>query len=95
MTLQEKLAVRTEMNPDTHDGAYQLVRETVNALSRVNPKDLGIEDLDMLYLMGIGTWTSSYQNKKLKIDNSHLKQELPQISDLFHFVLRMEEQYRI
>ena len=75
MTLQEKLAVRTEMNPDTHDGAYQLVRETVNALSRVNPKDLGIEDLDMLYLMGIGTWTSSYQNKKLKIDNSHLKQE--------------------
>jgi len=75
MTLHKKLSIQSEMNPDAHDGAYQLVRETVKALSKVNPQELGIEDLDMLYLMGIGTWTSSYQNKKNKINNSHLNKE--------------------
>ncbi|MBH1939466.1 EVE domain-containing protein [Mobilitalea sibirica] len=74
MTLHEKLSIQTEMNPDAHDGAYELVRETVNALANVNPEELGIEDLDMLYLMGIGTWKSSYQKKKEKINKSHLSQ---------------------
>jgi hypothetical protein len=62
------------MNPDAHNGAYELVREAVNALANVNPEELGIEDLDMLYLMGIGTWKSSYQKKKEKINKSHLSQ---------------------
>jgi predicted RNA-binding protein with PUA-like domain len=74
-TLQEKLSLMTELDPDKHDGAYKLVREMVKALSRVNLSDIGIEDLDMLYLMGIGTWKSSYQNKKDKVDASHLKAE--------------------
>ena len=57
-TLQEKLTLMKELDPDKHDGAYQLVRETVKALSMVNFNVIGIEDLDMLYLMGIGTWKS-------------------------------------
>ena len=72
ITIYEKLALMTELDPDRHDGAYQLVRETVKALASVNLNDMGIEDLDMLYLMGIGTWKSSYQNKKDKVDASHL-----------------------
>lgn len=87
-TLQEKLSLMTELDPDRHDGAYQLVRETVEALSKVNLNDIGIEDLDMLYLMGIGTWKSSYQNKKDKVDASHLlmedKAHLKQLIDKLH-----------
>ncbi len=70
--LMEKLLALNELEPDKHDGSYELVRETVKSLSTVNPKDLNIEDLDMLFLMTIGTWKSTFDNKKENVDKSNL-----------------------
>lgn len=70
--LYEWLSQQPELNPDKHDGSYELVRETARALSTVDPENLGIEDLDMLYLTTVGTWKSSFENKKKKINESNL-----------------------
>ncbi len=43
------LKTKGEMDPDTHDGSYKMVRETVNALAKVPVESLGVEDLDMLF----------------------------------------------
>lgn len=74
-SLIEKLLSQTELEPNKHDGSYELVKETVNALSKVNYNNLRIEDLDMLYLMTIGTWKSSFDNKKKKVEESSLSKD--------------------
>lgn len=68
----KKLTALPEMNPDSHDGSYEMVREAVKSLSTLNESQIGIEDLDMLYLMTVITQKSSMANKKNKIDESHL-----------------------
>lgn len=68
----DKLKSANEINPDKHDGSYELVRETVKRLANVPRAKLDVEDMDMLYLMTIGTWKSSADNKIKKIENSHL-----------------------
>lgn len=74
-TFIEKLLAQQELLPDKHDGSYELVRETVKALSNITVDKMNIEDLDMLYLMTIGTWKSSFENKKQKITESNIKEE--------------------
>ena len=69
------LQTSSEVVADQHDGSYQLVRATVEKLGRIPSEVLGIEDLDMLYLMTIGTWKSSYDNKQAKVRASHLSEE--------------------
>lgn len=70
ITLKEKLAFAKEMDPYKHDGSYKLVQEIVKALK--NSKILDVKDLDMLYFATIGTWESSFEDKKEKISNSNL-----------------------
>jgi len=62
-------------NPDLHDGSYELVRETVEFLSNSNPSDYDISDMDMLYLMTVGTWKCGWNCKENKINDSNLNQE--------------------
>lgn len=81
--LIKKLSKVQELKPEEHDGSYKLIRETVQALSTVNSRDLSIEDLDMLYLMTVGTWKSSFQNKKQKVNSSSLSvQEKERLKNL-------------
>lgn len=61
-----------DLDPDSHDGSYELVRETVKAFATVNPENLDIEDLDMLYSMSIGSWRMGIPVRKNRIDNSNL-----------------------
>ncbi len=64
-----------ECEPDKHNGAYELVRVTVDLLRNVPPEELDICDLDMLYHMTIGIWKSSFDYKKSVIDKSNLLDE--------------------
>ena len=84
-SLLEKLSELTELKTDEHDGSYELVREVVKALKNININTTGIEDLDMLYFMTVGTWSYSYEKKKERIEESHLrledKQRLIQLID--------------
>lgn len=74
-SLVNKLSQLQELQPDKHDGSYELVREVVKALKNININTTGIEDLDMLYFMTVGTWSYSYEKKKEIIKKSHLKSE--------------------
>lgn len=68
----EKLLASKDLEPDSYDGSYQLVRETVKSLSTIASTDLNVEDLDMLFLMTVGTWKSTIENKKKNISRSNL-----------------------
>ena len=68
----EELKTVADVEADKHDGSYELVRETVQALSTVEKGQLDIKDLDLLYLMVVGTWRSGIDVKRQKIRDSHL-----------------------
>lgn len=68
----DKIRNEEDIDEDKHDGSYKLVRETVNALSNIDVNLVGIEDLDMLYIMALGTWSASIDIKKSKIKASNL-----------------------
>ena len=70
--LIEDLKTAPNIEPDKHDGSYELVRETVKSLATVPMEQLDVCDLDMLYFMTIGTWKNGVNAKRQKIEGSHL-----------------------
>lgn len=71
-----KLLNTSEMDPDKHDGSYELMRSTIYAYE--NMKDLSnldYEDLNLVYLMCVGTWKHSVAKKEERIEASHLPLE--------------------
>lgn len=64
-----------DINPDSHDGSYELVRETVESLSKVEKDILDINDLNLLYAMTLGTWKLSVSAKSERIYNSNLSSD--------------------
>lgn len=66
----------SEMNPDSHDGSYELARETVLAYKKKGDlSDVDYLDLNLLYHMVIGTWKLKVELKKKSVDKSHLSNE--------------------
>lgn len=70
--LIQELKTIADVEPDKHDGSYELVRETVKSLATVPTEQLDINDLDLLYFMVVGTWRSGVDSKIQKIKGSHL-----------------------
>ena len=68
----EELKTIPDVDPDKHDGSYELVRETIESLSTIPREQLDINDLDLLYFMVVGTWRSGVDVKRQKIKDSHL-----------------------
>lgn len=68
----EELKTIADINPDKHDGSYELVRGTVESLSTVHREQLDTNDLDLLYFMVVGTWRCGVEVKRQKIKDSHL-----------------------
>ena len=66
---------KEELDPDKHDGSYELVRETAKAFKNVSKEQLDYKDMNLLYFMTVGTFTkvSSFENKKRRIEESNLK----------------------
>lgn len=71
----ERLKHSPELQPDNHDGSYELVRSIVSAYRDVDESILDYHDLNAVYLMCIGTWRHSYEKKHEAIQNTHLHQE--------------------
>lgn len=62
-----------EMDPDKHDGSYELMRSTINAYE--NTKDRSVidyNDLNLVYAMAIGTWRQGIDVKKKLVEQSNL-----------------------
>ncbi len=73
LNIVQKLLHADEMEPDTHDATYELIREVINAYEIMG--DLSVcdyRDLNLVYLMCVGTWKHGFDAKKKTIDASHL-----------------------
>ena len=61
-----------DMDPDSHDGSYELIRETIKSYSKVDPGYFQVVDLDLVYSMAVGTWKIGISNRKDRINKSNL-----------------------
>lgn len=69
----ELLNQETEMNPDAHDGSYELMRECVRAYSKLaDYSSINFKDLNAVYAMAIGTWKLNVEKKKEYVYAGHL-----------------------
>ena len=67
------LKQKEEMDPDSHDGSYRMMRETIKAYAGM--RDLSVidyRDLNLVYLTTVGTWKHGIGAKKATINESHL-----------------------
>lgn len=74
----DRLKNGEEIEPDKHDGSYELVRETVKQYNMMlqenieNIQKIGYQDADLIYSMTLGNWCRSIDKKKEAIDKSNL-----------------------
>lgn len=68
------LKTKKDIIPEEHDGVYILIPKVVKELSKIdlNSLDLDYTDLDAIYFLCIGTWKSTFENKRERINKSHL-----------------------
>ena len=72
----ELLNQEPEMNPDAHDGSYELMREIVKSYSTMNNYGtINFFDLNAVYGMALGTWKLNVEKKKDYIKKGHLPDE--------------------
>ena len=78
--LMKVLKNHPEIIPDEHDGSYELMRETIEAYSKVEDISvLDYTDMDLIYLMSIITLRDSCEAKKNRVrQNAHLPEEQKQ-----------------
>ncbi|MDU4853865.1 MAG: HI_0552 family protein [Clostridioides difficile] len=68
----ECLVKSEDLNPDEHDGSYELVRETTKVFKNVPYEKLDFSDLDALFFTSVGTFKRKTESKKQLIIKSHL-----------------------
>ena len=74
--IMNDLKAKEEMDPDKHDGCYELMRETIEAYSKLNDfSALDYKDLDLIYLTTVGTWRQGIESKKKLVNDCHLMPE--------------------
>lgn len=68
------LKIKKDIIPEEHDGVYILIPKVVKELSKIdlNSLDLDYTDLEAIYFLCIGTWQSTFDNKRERINKSHL-----------------------
>ena len=67
------LQEQTDISPDTYDGSYELLRETVGCYAALNDYSaVNYLDLNLVYLMVIITTRHSIDRKKESVRASHL-----------------------
>ena len=71
--VMNELREKEEMDPDRHDGCYELMRETVKSYSKLQDFSvLDYNDLNLVYLTTVGTWKQGVEGKKKNVEESHL-----------------------
>lgn len=86
--LLEDIMTMPDINPDKHDGSYELVRETVKSLSKIPLDIIDVSDLDMLYFMAVGTWKGGAKYRLVKIQQSNLDlEEKERLTTVFNRII--------
>lgn len=68
----EKLRGQEEIKANEHDASYEAVQKTVELYKNSDKSKLNFHDLDLIYLLTIGEWSSSISNKINKIRKCNL-----------------------
>ena len=71
--VMNELREKEEMDPDRHDGCYELMRETVKSYSKLQDFSvLDYNDLNLVYLTTVGTWKQGVEGKKKNVEEKTL-----------------------
>ena len=74
--IMNALKAKEELDPDQHDGCYELMRETIEAYGKLDDFSiLDYRDLNLVYLTTVGTWKQGVESKKKTVNDSHLMSE--------------------
>lgn len=63
---------QNDIDPDTYDGSFELLRSIAKAYDGVPLDTLDYTDLEVFYLSSVGTWKISFESKKSRIEGCHL-----------------------
>lgn len=67
--IMNALKEKEEMDPDQHDGCYELMRETIEAYGKIDDySTLDYKDLNLVYLTTVGTWKQGIEGKKKTVN---------------------------
>lgn len=82
----QSILTEEDLKPEEHDGSYELVAETIRAYAKMEDNTLiDYKDLNLVYLMTVGTWKQKVSAKKETVEKSHLpeieKERLKQLLD--------------
>lgn len=72
------LKTKKDITAKEYDGVYNLIPKVIGELSEIknlNSLKLDYKDLDAIYFLCIGTWKSSFKNKRELVDKSNLPPE--------------------
>ncbi len=76
-----KLEILEDIVADTYDGCYEVMRECIKAYANIDITYLDLNDLDLVVMIPIGTWTVSTERKNsssmLRILKRKQKKRLP------------------
>lgn len=90
--LYDKLQNSIELDPDKHDGSYYLVRETIKAYVGMDFSKLDYKDLNLVYLMTVGSWKHGPNKRIQTINDSNLPQaKKDDLIEVLHEVVRETE----
>ncbi len=67
-----ELKKRKEIDPYKHNKCYELMDKAFTLYSKNSITEFSYNDLDLIYLLTIGTWKSSINNKISKVKDSNL-----------------------
>ena len=71
--LMQDLQQLSEMDPNKHDGSYELMREIVSAYASMDDLSMcDFLDLNAVYAMAVGTWKLNTEKKKEYVNSGHL-----------------------
>ena len=73
--LLNKLSNYEEMLPNSHDGSYELMTTTIGCYENCSFDTLNYNDLNLVYLMSVGTWKHGFEQKEKCIEFSNLSTE--------------------
>lgn len=75
LILVQNIQAMEEIDPYEHDGSYEIVKEIINSYASMGDlSKVDYRDLNLLYVMTIGTWKQKIDSKKRNILDSNLTQ---------------------
>lgn len=88
LDIVQQLLNAKEMDPDSHDATYELLREVVKSYKKVGDlAQCDYKDLNLVYLICVGTWKQRLDAKKKTVRESHLPDdEKKRLEDLLDTV---------